>query len=133
MLVALKTPPLMAPQTTQALLTMTRQFICVAVLAFTALSSQAAHAAPPQCSVEARQQAKRLLVLHTDNDDRAEVDQAVKELPPLLNPADKRQRFSVLEVWGYVYKGQYRMRFIYARSPGNCLLMGQEILEHARP
>jgi len=36
-----------------------------------------------------------------------------------------------VEVWGYVYKGQYRMRFIYAQPPQNCVLMGQEILEYA--
>ncbi len=47
------------------------------------------------------------------------------------NPAGKDQ-YEVLEVWGNVYKGRYRMRFIYAQLPGECLLMGQEILEYAR-
>ena len=28
------------------------------------------------------------------------------------------------------YKSEYRMRFIYARIPGQCALVGQEILEH---
>jgi len=37
----------------------------------------------------------------------------------------------VLEVWGHIYKGQYRMRLIYARSPKDCVLVGQEILEYA--
>jgi len=34
----------------------------------------------------------------------------------------------VLEVWGNIYKGQYRMHLIYAQMKGECLLMGQEIL-----
>jgi hypothetical protein len=47
----------------------------------------------------------------------------------IRNPANRAQRFDVLEVWGDVYKAQYRMRFIDARLPGECVLMGQEILE----
>ncbi len=38
-------------------------------------------------------------------------------------------RFDVLQVDGAVYKGNYRMRRIYAQIPGTCALMGQEILE----
>jgi hypothetical protein len=49
----------------------------------------------------------------------------------MRNPANRKQLLDVLQVWGYIYKGQYRMRFIYARLPGECLLMGQEILEYA--
>ena len=60
-----------------------------------------------------------------------EIDKSVKELTPIRNPANKKQLFDVLEVWGYIYKGQYRMRLIYARLPGECVLMGQEILEYA--
>jgi hypothetical protein len=54
-----------------------------------------------------------------------------KELTSLRNPANRKQLFDVLQVWGHFYKGQYRMRFIYARLLGECLLMGQEILEYA--
>ena len=39
----------------------------------------------------------------------------------------------MLEVWGYIYKAEYRMRFIYAQIPDSCLLMGQEILEASDP
>ena len=49
----------------------------------------------------------------------------------MRNPANRLQRFDVLEVWGRIYKGQYRMRFIYARIPNECVLMGQEVLEYA--
>jgi hypothetical protein len=42
-------------------------------------------------------------------------------------------KFDVLEVNGYVYRATYRMHFIYAQVPGDCLLMGQEILEMSDP
>jgi hypothetical protein len=51
----------------------------------------------------------------------------------LRNPADRRQQFDVLEVQGYVYRASYQMRLIYARIPGKCVLMGQEILERSHP
>ncbi len=91
-----------------------------------------AHAAPPhRCAGAATEQAAKLLAFHFGPDDRIEVDKSVKELTPLRNPANRKQLFDVLQVWGHIYKGQYRMRFIYARLPGECLLMGQEILEYA--
>lgn len=93
--------------------------------------SSVANAAPLQCSTDAISQAKRLLAFHFGGDDRIEIDQSVKELPAIRNPANKNQKFKVIEVWGYIYKGQYRMRFIYSASHGSCVLMGQEILEYA--
>jgi hypothetical protein len=84
-----------------------------------------------QCSSAAAQQAKKLLAFHFGQDDRIEIDKSVKRLAPIHNPANNKQLFDVLEVWGYIYKGQYRMRFIYAQLPGKCVLMGQEILEYA--
>ncbi len=90
------------------------------------------HAAPPhRCAGNAIDQAAKLLVFHYGPDDRIEVDRSVKELTPLRNPANRKQLLDVLQVWGHIYKGQYRMRVIYARLPGECLLMGQEILEYA--
>ena len=91
-----------------------------------------AHAAPPhRCAGPAVEQAAKLLAFHFGPDERIEVDRSAKELTPLRNPANRKQQFDVLQVWGHIYKGQYRMRFIYARLPGECLLMGQEILEYA--
>jgi hypothetical protein len=90
-------------------------------------SAQRAH----HCATAAREQAQKLLVFHFGTDKRIEIDTAVKALVPIRNPANRLQRLDVLEVWGHIYKGQYRMRFIYARIPTECVLMGQEILEYA--
>jgi hypothetical protein len=91
-----------------------------------------AHAAPVHhCAAAAASQAQRLLSFHLGPDERIEIDQDVKVLAPIRNPANRKQQFDVLEVWGNVYKGQYRMHFIYAQMQGDCVLMGQEILEHA--
>ncbi|MGZ5029350.1 MAG: hypothetical protein ACXWAT_03785 [Methylobacter sp.] len=49
-------------------------------------------------------------------------------LKPINNPAGKG-KFDVLEVYDHIYKGTYRMRFIYAQIENQCLLIGQEILE----
>ena len=89
--------------------------------------AQTAH----RCAADAGGQALKLLAFHAGSDDRIELDKAVKVLAPIRNPAERGQRFDVLEVWGHIYKGQYRMRFIYARLPGECVLMGQEVLEYA--
>lgn len=88
-------------------------------------------AADAGCAADAVAQARKLLLFHGNNDDRAGVEEKAKELPPLTNPANQRQKFSVFEVKGYIYKDNYRMRLIYYRSGGDCLLMGQEILELA--
>jgi len=86
------------------------------------------------CSEDAIKQARKLLEFHfAEKDNRMEIDKTVKELPSIQNPANKKQKFQVLEVWGYIYKGQYRMRFVYFHSGGSCVLMGQEILEYANP
>jgi len=97
-----------------------------------ALGLPAASWAAPECSTDAVTKAKKLFDFHVDNDDRASVDPKVVELPSIRNPANKRQKFIVLEVWGGVYKGSYRMRLIYYRGADTgCVLMGQEILEFA--
>lgn len=92
---------------------------------------KAAEANKHPCSAHALKRAKPLLRLHTDGDDRAEVDNKVFILPPIANPANPKQTFDVLGVTGWVYKGEYRLRFIYARISGECILMGQEILERS--
>ena len=87
--------------------------------------------APHHCAGAASEQAQKLLVFHFGPDRRIEIDKSVKTLAPIRNPANAAQRLDVLEVWGHIYKGQYRMRFIYAQSPKECVLMGQEVLEYA--
>jgi len=92
----------------------------------------AAKPAAPQCAAEALKQAAKLLAFHSDSDKRAEVGDKVERLPSIVNPANPKQRFEVLQVWGSVYKGEYRMRLLYyPMQDGECVLMGQEILEHA--
>lgn len=86
-----------------------------------------------RCASEAREQAPRLLAFHFgEDDDRIAIEPEVTELLPLANPADEEQQFKVLEVWGHIYKGKYRMRFIYHEAADECVLMGQEILEYAQ-
>ena len=68
--------------------------------------------------------------MHDGGDDRIEIDKSVRTLLPMRNPANRLQRLDVLEVWGRIYKGEYRMRFLYAQT-SDCVLMGQEILEFA--
>ncbi len=80
------------------------------------------------CSTDAALQAKKLLDFHFGLDDRTEIDEHVTALKPIKNPAGKG-KFDVLEVYGHIYKGTYRMRFIYGQIPNQCLLVGQEILE----
>jgi hypothetical protein len=90
-------------------------------------------AADPPCAARAIDRAKQLVTFHSGPDDRMTIDKTVKELPSMRNPEDPKQKFEVLEIWGYIYKGRYRMRFIYYNSPAtSCLLMGEEILEYAR-
>jgi len=103
----------------------------VAAVALLAWSHFAFAQPEHHCSGVAREQAKKLLEFHFGPDSRSEIDKTVKIRPALRNPANAKQFFDVLEIWGYIYKGQYRMRFIYARLPGECVLMGQEILEYA--
>lgn len=87
----------------------------------------------PRCADEALEQAPRLLAFHFgEDDDRIAIEPEVTELPPLANPVDEEQQFKVLEVWGHIYKGKYRMRFIYHEAADECVLMGQEILEYAQ-
>jgi hypothetical protein len=102
-------------------------------LGFAATSSFCIAADIP-CSPRALDRAKELLTFHFGPDERMTIDKTVKQLPSMRNPEDPAQSFKVLEVWGHIYKGRYRMRFIYFNSAAtSCLLMGEEILEFARP
>ncbi len=82
------------------------------------------------CAEKGSLQAKRLLEFHFGPDDRIEIGKNVRVLPSIKNPSNKNQKFDVLDYEGYIYKGNYRIRLIYAQM-GKCLLMGQEILEEA--
>lgn len=85
----------------------------------------------PACANEAIVQAKRSLLFHTDGDDRAVLESTATPLPSIRNPANKNQRFLVLQVEGSVYKADYTMRLIYYPMGRECVLMGQEVMAHA--
>ena len=87
------------------------------------------------CSADAVAQAKKLLVFYLHLDDGStnmqwSVDDTARKIGEVSAIRGKR-RLDVLEVWGNVYKGSYRMRFIYALVGGECTLMGEEIFEDA--
>ncbi len=100
-------------------------------IAVVLLWAASAHAQPAQhaCAVEALTQARALLVFHSGDASRVDIDDRVRMLAPIRNPANARQRFDVLEVIGHVYRADYRIRLLYARLPGPCVLMGQEVIE----
>jgi hypothetical protein len=91
-------------------------------------------AAATRCGDAAVAQAEKLLQFHVapDKDMPVNVErESVREVGSV--PAlSTRIRYDVLEVWGDVYKGRYRMRFLYAHGP-DCVLVGEEILEDAKP
>lgn len=83
------------------------------------------------CQASAIKQAKNLLIFHIGfEDERIYISEDVTLRKPIKNPVGE-DYYDVLEVIGYLYKGQYRMRFIYAKNMQECLLMGQELLEYA--
>ena len=94
-------------------------------------SSPASAQTMHRCAPAAREQAQKLLAFHVGSDAGIEIDRSVRTLLSIRNPANRLQRFDVLEVWGRIYKGQYRLRLVYARIPKECVLMGQEVLEYA--
>ena len=111
---------------------MWRLAVTSAICAILLFLSGLAHAEPAHhCTSTAMEHAKKLLVFHAGSDNRIGINESVKKLVPIRNPANKKQLLDVLEVWGSIYKGQYRMRFLYVQVPGECILMGQEILEYA--
>ncbi|MCB1502132.1 MAG: hypothetical protein KDK07_20495 [Bauldia sp.] len=97
--------------------------------AVAAVSPATAH----PCDDDARTRAVPLLRLHfEDSEVEVFIEPSVKQLPA-LKALKGSGKFDVLEVWGYIYKAEYRMRFIYAQIPGSCVLMGQEIIEASDP
>jgi hypothetical protein len=85
------------------------------------------------CAAHAAEQALKLLKLHTDADERAEVLGDRARTIGTIKALRGKGRLDVIEVPGGVYKAYYRMRLIYAQIPGSCVLMGQEIIEESDP
>lgn len=89
-------------------------------------------ATPPGCPADdAIDQARQLLAFHFGDDERIEIDPELEQLTPIANPANPGEHLSVMELWGFVYRGQYRMRLTYYPMDDGCVLVGQEIIEHA--
>jgi len=107
-----------------------------AVFAFLLLTGSAtmAQAQPHACAADAIAKADQLLRFHGEipPDQPHAVDKDVKVLTP-IKAIKGNGRFDVLEVWGYIYKTDYRIRLIYAQIKGSCALMGHEILEASDP
>lgn len=105
-------------------------------LLFALLAANGVAAADHRCAGDAMERGKKLLAFHVDLkglEDRVGFEGPMVA-PSIRNPAAPKQKFEVLEVIGYINpKGEYRMRFIYFLLPDDCLLMGQEILERAKP
>lgn len=105
----------------------------LAVLLLSMSCAASANDSDASCADDAVARAAPLLTFHFGESDLVSTEKSAKELPSLRNPADPKQKFKVYEVWGFIYKGEYRMRFIYNASPiSGCTLVGQEILEHAK-
>lgn len=103
--------------------------LCLAANLAAAVAAGAAH----PCAGDTREKAKALLTLHMDGAGMAVSvgDRVIQR--PSVRALKGRGKFDVLEVTGYVYKAQYRIRMIYAAIPDACVLMGQEILEISDP
>ncbi len=105
----------------------------VALVFLAAAATAASPAAAHECDGDAQARAVPLLQLQFEDPGMdVGVGDEVTELAP-LRALKGNGKFDVLEVWGYIYKAEYRMRFIYAQIPGSCLLMGQEIIEASDP
>ena len=115
---------------------MTR-FIVAAAFLFLIAGAVRAQAQHP-CAADASAKAWPLLQHHFLGSEGEKIHNnysvgvAVKTLPP-IRALKGSGRFDVLEIWGYIYKAEYRMRFIYAQIKGSCVLMGQEIIEASNP
>ena len=109
--------------------------VAAALLAYSAVAAGAQTAHP--CAADALVKATPLLRLHFDAGagqkvENLAIDRKVKVLAP-IEALKGNGRLDVLEVWGHIYKADYRMRFIYAQIKNSCALMGQEILEASNP
>jgi hypothetical protein len=114
---------------------MTRMRLPLAAALVVTLAAAPAGARTPvhPCAAHAAEQALKLLRLHTDSDERAEIFKERARTVGSIRALRGNGRLDVIEVPGGVYKASYRMRFIYAQIPGSCVLMGQEIIEESDP
>ena len=104
-------------------------FVLCLLLGVASPAAAAAH----HCAADARAHAEKLLELHGETDaSYVSIDDTVTQLAP-IKALKGNGHLDVLEVWGHIYKADYRMRFIYAQIEDSCALMGQEVLEASNP
>jgi hypothetical protein len=109
--------------------------LATALVALLVMLPVSVFADAPRCSLQASDQAKKLLTFHmgVGFEDRISVEAPVP-LKPMRNPANRQQMFTVLQLDAHVSpRGHYRIRLIYYPLPDGCVLMGQELLEMASP
>jgi hypothetical protein len=83
---------------------------------------------------EAIEAAPKLIHFHFGELDgfRIEIDNSsVTALKPLQNAAGLSEYLTGVEVWGSIYKGNYRTRFIFSTRSSSCMRVGQEVLKIA--
>jgi hypothetical protein len=110
-------------------------FLALATIALILHVGAADAASEHPCAKEARGKAEALLKYHFGEGWqklRIGIDDDVTGVGS-VKALKGRGRFDVLQVWGHVYKGDYRIRLIYASINRECVLMGQEILEASDP
>lgn len=104
------------------------QLLALLSILVTGSSYAAVQTSSLTCKQDALNASQKLLAFYRDNDDLIAIDDKVTPLAKIKNPANAKQFFDVLETWGYIYKGKYRMRLLFS---SDCTLMGEEILEYA--
>jgi len=107
----------------------------VATLFLALATAMPAAAQDHPCAGAAIDQARKLLRFHlADPGLEQQIGDATKaRRVGDVNVLKGKGKLDVLEVTADVYKASYRMRLLYARIPGSCTLMGQEIIEAGNP
>jgi hypothetical protein len=113
------------------------RFACLLIVVMLSATGAQAQRAAHHCAGDAIARATPLLRLHFEiapgeQAVNLSIDDKVKVLAP-VRALKGNGVFDVLEVWGFIYKTEYRMRFIYAQIKDSCTLMGQEIIEASNP
>lgn len=109
------------------------RFACLGAAALLAFAATPASAQAHRCANDAKAKALKLLKFASDGDDRASVDGASVKSIGTIKTLSGDKRYDVLQVDGAIYKATYRMRLIYMQLPGDCALIGQEIIQYGDP
>jgi hypothetical protein len=107
----------------------------IAAICFLTLQAVSASAGN-HCADDVKSRATSLLTLHFNDGREGEVNLQIDDKITKIEPVAALKgdgKFDVFEVYGYIYKATYRMRFIYAQIADSCVLMGQELIEVADP